>query len=157
MAVNWSASEIKIKLIPVGKTAGRQPTSMSVYRSYGDVKVRAVQAIANRLGSDTVYVEIISPKDDVNPERVTNVIPIAGWRDTSNGTYIGRVINVIMLALSANYGVRCYGLSRERWQLEFSTSNECQDAIDNMSDKGTVGGSSGTAVTVEENGIRTDF
>ena len=157
MAVNWSAGEIKIKLIPVGKTAGRQPTSMSVYRSYGEVKVRAIQAIANRLGGDTVYVEIVSPKVDAKPDTVINVIPIAGWRETSNGTYMSRVINIIMSALESNYVVRCYGLSRERWHLEFSTSTECKDAIDNMSDKGTVGGDSDVAVTIEENGIRTDF
>ena len=149
MNVNWSASEIGLTLSPVGKPLGRKPRHMSVFKEYGDMKTRFVQALAGMLDGETVYIE--SVKDGT----ATKTVPVAGWRRSEIESAMSNVITFIDSALRCNMSVVCYGASRARWELTVKTGQMAVDETDNLTDKGSVAIPAPSAI--EPNGIRRDF
>lgn len=163
MALNWDASELKIKLTPIGKPINRAAKSMAVFKDYGDPRIRVVQAIANMLDGETVYFDSVSEVSDKTRKtvhkEVKQTVPVSGWRGTSNTPdCVANVAYFIERAFSYSMKVECYGASRARWLLEIESFNTTKDAIDNMSDKGLAGdGRTKPVEVVEANGIRVDF
>lgn len=162
MGLSWDASELRIKLTPVGKPINRKPQTMIVFKDYGDSKIRVVQAIANMLEGETVYFESVYEKKPYPGKvlkEVKQTVPVSGWRGTSNTPEC--VMNVaVFIEKAFNYAmkVECYGASRARWSLEIESINAGKDAIDNMSDKGLAGdGMTKPIEVVEANGIRMNF
>lgn len=162
MGINWDASEIRIRLTPIGKPMNRAVKSMVVFKDYGDAKIRTVQAIANMLGGETVYFDAVQevkkdPKKIVREIRQS--VPVSGWRGTSNAPdCLVQVALFIEKAQGYALKVECYGATRARWCLELETSNPSKDVIDNMSDKGLAGDGKTRPVDVTEaNGLRLEF
>lgn len=153
MSINWNASELKIKLTPIGKPIGRSAKVTSVFRDYGEVKLRTLQTIASMLDGDPIYI------DAMRDGKVLQTVPIAGWRSASMNDYIQYVTPFLESGMSlANTQLVCYGASRAKWLLQISEAEMANDVIDNMSDKGLAGdGRKRDTEIVEANGLRTEF
>lgn len=163
MVIDWNASEISIKLTPIGKPLNRQSKSMSVYKDYGDNRIRAVQAIANMVEGETLYISSIckmsdsTKKDNVRTE-VKQTIPVSGWRGSVSADYLMQVAVFLERAFANGMLVECFGSSRAKWRLEVEFKDAVRDVIDNMSDKGLAGdGKAKPAEVIEANGLRVEF
>lgn len=151
MTVKWDSEVVKLHLTPVGKPLGRGHRMSTVFREYGDYKQRIVQAIAGMLDGDVVYF------DAVKDGSVRQTVPLSGWRGSCITDSLGMLLAFINSALTHDCKVVCYGASRSRWELSVETSKMTSDEIDNMSDNGRPGATSGSASFTDENGIRNAF
>ena len=149
--INWSATEIKLVLTPVGKPLGREPKRMSVFREYGDVKTRFVQTLANMIDGEVVYLDAT-----FGDGAVRGTVPVAGWRVSGNELVLANVATFVDTALSSGMQVECYGASRARWALNVKSETMTMDVTDNMSDKSTVAETPERS-PIEPNGIRREF
>jgi len=151
MQISWGAPEIRITLTPVGRPMGREPKTGTVFREYGDVKLRIVQTIASNVGGEVIYFEAVAggvPRQ---------VLPVAGWKSSLVGDYPSYVVNFLDAAFSKDMTVMCYGASRMKWRLSVSTSSGEVDPTDNGSDRDNTGTIQTGRDIEEPNGLRTEF
>ena len=152
-SINWSASELKIHMTPVGKPLGRKPQTTSVFSEYGDSRPRLVQAIADMVDGDIVYLDACDEKGNA-----IQTIPIISWRNGDIGSYLANVTTFLETAMYKNLKIIAYGATRARWSLRIDSTVMASDCLDNMTDRGVVGdGRVRTSETVEANGLRTEF
>ena len=150
--IDWTASELKIHMTPIGQPLGRKPQTSSVFSEYGDVKSRLIQAIADMVDGDTVYFDACDKKG------VLQTIPIIGWRNGDISAYLVNAATFLDAAALKNLDVIVYGATRARWLLSIDSATMASDYLDNMTDRGIAGdGRFKAAEIVEANGIRAEF
>lgn len=153
MTIDWNASELKIRLTPVGKPVGRKTQATSVFREYGDLKPRMVQAIADMVDGETIYIAA-TQKDG----RVMQTIPVVGWRNGAVSDCLTCVTGFIETAFGKNLDVIVYGATRAKWSLHVDSLTMASDCLDNMTDRGLAGdGRARSLETIEANGLRSEF
>lgn len=148
--INWSATELKLVLTPVGKPTGRETKRMSVFREYGDAKIRFVQTLANMIDGEVVYLNATKGKVSYA------TIPVAGWRTSGSESLLSNVTSFIDAAMYQDMKVECYGASRARWELDVKSETMPVDVTDNMSDRSGITGIPEQS-PIEPNGIRREF
>jgi len=151
MTINWDADILHIDLVPVGRPLGRKTQSVTVFKEYGDVKSRFVQAFASKLGGELVYVEAKKGSS-------IQTIPVTVWRNSSDGgTYVMGAADFVAKMAANGYEITCFGSSRHRWTMNVRSENSVHDAVDNATDRGSSSGGTCVADVVEANGIRANF